>query len=236
MTLPDFDEEDDFIYAPHQGRGQRIDPAIMRMALGAGGVSLAVILVALFYSGFRTGGFGPPPEIAPPAVPLRVAPTSPGGMVVPGVNVPIMSGNLAEFSDTPQLAPQTETPDLSQLDQAAGLTPAPAPPAAAQAASIVPTAQAAGTASTAAAAPPPGMADVPGLVQLAQAPDLAGAMSAWNGLQKQYPAQLKGKTPLILPNGNQWLVRLGGFPSGAAASSFCAGLTAKGANCLVVNN
>jgi hypothetical protein len=226
VSLPEFDEEDDFIYAPNQGRGQRIDPAIMRMALGAGGVSLVVILIALFYSGFRTGGFGPPPEIAPPDVPLRVVPTSPGGMVVPGANVPIMSGNLAQFSATPQLAPQTAAPDISQLDQAAGLTPAAVPPAAAPPA---------GDAVSPPAPPPPGLADVPAMVLLAQTPDLAGAMTAWNGLQKQFPDQLKGRSPLILPSGSQWLVRLGGFPSGAAASSFCAGLVAKGARCSVVS-
>jgi hypothetical protein len=219
------DEDDDFIYAPQRARGQRLDPAITRMALGAGGVSLLVILVALFYSGFRTSGFGPPPEIAPPATPLRVAPTSPGGMMVPGADVPIMSGNTAQFSATPQLAPDDAAPAVNALDQDAGLNQPPAPPVAPAAPATAPPAAPAVTAP-----------NLPALVLLAANSDLASAMTAWSTLQRQFPAQLKGKSPLILPVGSSWQVRLGGFPSSAAASSFCATLTAKGASCAVVTN
>ena len=46
--------------------------------------------------------------------------------MVPGANVPIMSGDMGD-GGTPELAPQAQVPDVAQLDQAAGLNQPPPP-------------------------------------------------------------------------------------------------------------
>ncbi len=222
------DEDDDFFYRPQAAGGQRLDPAISRMALGAGALSLLIILVALGWSGFHAGIFGPPPIINPPDTPLRVAPASPGGLVVPGADVPIMSGDTTS-STPPELAPPGTSPDVAQLNQAAGLNPPPPTPAAAQPAALVPPAL---IPSPAALAQKPG---APAAVQLASTPDEGSAESAWAALQQKFPGLLRGKTPVILPDvvGGQslWRLRLSGFASAGAAQAFCATLTAQGAAC-----
>ena len=245
------DEEGDFFYQPHRASGQRLDPAITRMALGAGGVTVLVILVAFAWSGFHGGGFGPPPVINPPDVPLHVAPTTPGGLVVPGANIPIMSGQ--DNSNTPpQLAPQSQAPNLAELDQAAGLSQP--PPAPAQAATAVPASGAVPPAASGTAATPPPATPVaasanppsaipgpkpsaPPQVQLAAVADEGKAEAAWNTVEKQAPDLLGGKTPIIVPavvNGQSvWRVRVGGFASYADAKKLCDALVAKGVACLV---
>lgn len=234
------DEEEDFFYQPQRDRGQRLDPAITRMALGAGGVTVLVILIAFGWSGFHGGSFGPPPVINPPDVPLRMAPASPGGLVVPGADVPIMSGETSDNA-APQLAPQSQAPNLAQLDQAAGLNQPPPEAAPAAAAPAATPAQPAAPASTAAANPP---AAVPAVqkpvepqVQLAAVVDEGKAEAAWLQVQKKAPDLLGGKTPVILPavvNGQSvWRVRLAGFASADEAKALCAALAAKGVACLV---
>lgn len=222
------DPDDDFLYQPHRERGERLDPALRRMAMAAGGVTLLVIVVTLGWSGFRTGGFGPPPVINPPDTPLRVAPESPGGLVVPGADVPIMSGQTAP-QGAPQLAPSGQAPALAALDQAAGLNqppPTPAPPVAAAPAS-----------QASAPAPMPAQPSVPTDVQLAATPDEPSAAATWASLQKKYPDLLGSKKPVIIPavvNGKSvWRLRVSGFASADEAKSFCAQLTAKGAQCAV---
>ncbi len=237
------DPDDDFLYQPHRARGERLDPALRRMVFAAAGVSVVVIVVALGWSGFRTTGFGPPPVVNPPDTPLRVAPQSPGGLVVPGADVPIMSGQPAA-QGAPQLAPQSQAPDVAQLDQAAGLNqPPPAPPAAAPAATAQPAAgqpapaQAASAPQASATSASAAKPDVPTDVQLAAAPDELSAASTWASLQKKYPDLLADKKPVIIPavvNGQSvWRLRVSGFPSADAAKSFCDQLTAKGAQCAV---
>lgn len=219
-------DDDDFFYQPQGARGQRLDPAIGRMAMAAGGLSLIVIIVALGWSGFHGGSFGPPPVINPPATPLRVAPLTPGGLEVPGADVPIMSGELTA-QGAPELAPDSATPDVAQLDQAAGINQPPpaasAPPAATTAAATPASASPGANASTD--------------VQLAATPDEGSAEAAWLALQKKLPDLLGGKTPVILPavvNGQSiWRLRLAGFANTAAAQAFCAQLSAKGAACTV---
>jgi hypothetical protein len=191
------------------------------MALAAGGVSLLVILVALVWGGIRPGGFGPPPVITAPTKALRVAPANPGGMEVPGADVPIMSGE-DNLSSTPQLAPAASAPALAQLEQAAGLN-QPAPQATPAPAAAPPQAQA-----------PSG----PVGVQLAATVDESGAETVWNQLKQKFPDLLSGKSPNIIPavvNGQSvWRLRLSGFDNADAAKAFCATLTAKGAACTVV--
>jgi hypothetical protein len=251
------DDEGDFFYQPQRAAGQRLDPAITRMALGAGGVTTLVILVAFAWSGFHSGGFGPPPVITPPDLPLRVAPASPGGLVVPGADVPIMSGQDDNNSAPPQLAPQSQVPDVAQLDQAAGLNQPPPTPQAAAPATTPPATPAAtpaqssqpatppaasSSAATPAAANPP--SPVPGSpppaapqIQLAAVADEGKAEAAWTQVQQKAPDLLGSKTPIILPavvNGQSvWRVRVAGFSSPADAKTLCAALTAKGVACIV---
>ncbi len=244
------EDDDDFLYRPHRARGQRLDPAIQRMAMAAGGVSALVIVIAWLWSGIHPYTFGPPPVITPPATPLRVVPAEPGGLVVPGADIPIMSG---EKGDTiPHLAPAGQAPDLAALDQAAGLNqpvqpapgqPSPPAPQTAQAkqaaedmpGSVTPAAsQTPRPGSTAASA-----AQAEGLtaVQLAATNSEAGALAVWTQLQGKFPSLLQGRQPEIIPaivNGQSvWRLRLGGFASAAAAKAFCAQITAQGAACAV---
>jgi hypothetical protein len=209
----------EFSYAARRGR-PAVDPALRRIAFGAGGVSVLVIIIALVWSGEKPGiGFGPPPVILAPAEPLRVAPANPGGLTVPEANEQIMSGDNS--GPPPQLAPAAPAPDLAQLSQAAGLT-APAP-----------------------AAPPPAPAPVAPApvpagdvgVQLASASDEATAAQVWAGLAQKMPDLLGSRQPEIIPtviNGNSvWQLRLSGFADAAAAQAFCAAVSAKGASCTV---
>lgn len=244
MSEPGDDE--DFIYQTHRP-AQPMDQAVRKMVLGAGGVSVLLILVALLWSGVHATGFGPPPIILPPPGPLRIVPTDPGGLTVPGADQQIMSGD-AHSTAPPQLAPAPPTPAVAQLDQDAGvpLTPPPATAAPATAApATAATASAKPAAATAAATPPaaakppppPPPPSGPAQVQLAATADAPGAQSAWAALKQKMPDLLAGKLPLILPavvNGNSvWRLRLGGFANYAEAQSFCAKVIAKGAACAV---
>jgi hypothetical protein len=237
------DGEDDYFYQPQRARGQRLDPAVFRIALAAGGVSLVIVVTAFIWSGFHAGSFGPPPIINPPDVPLRVAPASPGGLVVPGADVPIMSGQ-ADNTGAPQLAPQGQVPDVAQLDQAAGLNQPPPPPTVTAAPAATPAAVATVAPTPALAAPTTAIPAVPakfsGQVQLAATADEGGAEAAWTAAKKKAPDLLAGKNPIILPaviNGQSvWRVRLSGFASAAAAQAFCAQLTAQGTACTVAGS
>jgi SPOR domain len=173
---------------------------------------------------------------------LRVAPASPGGLVVPGADVPIMSGQ-ADSTAAPQLAPQGQVPDVAQLDQAAGLNQPPPPPPV----TAAPAAPAGATVASAVPAPagpagvvPAGPQKFSGQVQLAATVDEGGAEAAWTAAQKKAPDVLVGKNPIILPaviNGQSvWRVRLSGFSSSADALAFCAQLTAKGTACTVAGS
>ncbi|MDD2794481.1 SPOR domain-containing protein [Acidocella sp.] len=223
--------DDEFIYQTHRP-GQPMDQAVRKMVLGAGGVSVLLILVALLWGGVRATGFGPPPVIGPPPGPLRVAPLDPGGLTVPGADQQIMSGDAS--GAPPQLAPATPPPDVAQLDQAAGINqppPSPAPTPASPPASTpsVPTP----TATPASTPAPAG----PAQVQLAATADEAGAQSVWDGLKRKMPDVLAGKSPVILPavvNGKSvWRLRVDGFSTPAAAQAFCTAVAAKGAACTV---
>ncbi len=240
-------DEEDFFYQPQRGQGQRLDPAISRIVLAAGGVTILIIGAAFAWSGFHAGSFGPPPIINPPDLPLRVAPASPGGLVVPGADVPIMSG-LADSNAAPQLAPQGQMPEIAQLDQAAGLNQPPlvaAPPAVVAAVPATVAPPAAGTPSpaalAAAAAAPATLAALPktgpAQVQLAATVDEGGAEAAWDAARRKAPDLLADKNAIILPaviNGaSVWRVRLAGFSSVAAAQALCAQLTAKSVACTV---
>lgn len=244
------DGDDDFLYRPQRAKGQRLDPAIKRIAIAAGSVSAVVIVIAWVWSGIHPYVFGPPPVITPPATPLRIVPTDPGGMEVPEANVPIMSGDSLNNADV-HLASPGEAPDITALDQAAGLAPSnpsanvPAgPQLAANAAdevadtprSITPAvSQTPKPGSTATSA-----AEAEGLssVQLAQAGSEDEILATWVKLQQKFAGVIAGRQPELLPsieNGQSvWRLRLGGFSSAASAHAFCNTLASQGAACSVV--
>ncbi|HQT47656.1 MAG TPA: SPOR domain-containing protein [Acidocella sp.] len=211
-------EEEDFVYHAHRPEPP-MDQAVRRIVLGAGGLSVLVILVALLWSGVRGTGFGPPPVIEAPPGPLRVLPVSPGGLTVPEADETIMSGN--NEAATVHLAPPAPGAEIAQLDQSAGVTP-----------------QAAVAPAAAAVAPVAGQKGGAMDVQLAATGDEPGAEAEWGALQRKMPRLFAGRTPEILPavvNGQSvWRLRLGGFADAAAAQAFCASVTAKGGACRVV--
>lgn len=240
-------DDDDFLYRPRRAKGQRLDPAIKRMAMAAGGVSIVVIVIAWLWSGFHPYTFGPPPVISPPTTPLRIVPEDPGGLEVPEADVPIMSGQ--SISDIqPQLAPAGAVPDITALDQEAGLTPASAlqPPMAQANAddeanpdkpkSLKPamsqTPRPGSTATSAAAAE--GLSSV----ELAAMGSEDAVLGFWVTLQQKFPQLMTGRQPEIFPsiaNGQSvWRLRLGGFTSSAAAQTFCNTVAAQGTACSVV--
>ena len=251
------DSDDDFLYRPHRAKGQRFDPAIKRMAIVAGGVSVVVIIVAWIWSGIHPYTFGPPPEIMPPTTPLRIIPADPGGLEVPEANVPIMSGESLSDADA-HLASPGVAPDITALDQAAGLTP---PPTAAAGQTQVASSSAPSDDADDAddkivdapqsitpalsQAPRPGStatsaAQAEGLtsVQLAETGSEEEILGVWSKLQQKFPGMMSGRQPELLPsivNGQSvWRLRLGGFETAGAAQTFCNTLVAQGASCAVV--
>lgn len=238
--------DDDFLYRPRRAKGQRLDPAIKRMAMVAGCVSAVVILIAWIWSGVHPYAFGPPPIITPPATPLRIVPANPGGLEVPEANVPIMSGESIN-NIQPQLAPAGAPPDITALDQAAGLTPPQSPQQLASAPtdesdnpdkpkSLTPAASQAprpGSIATSAAA-----AEGLSSVELAAMSSEEAVLGIWVKLQQKFPHLMGGRQPEIFPtmiNGQSvWRLRLGGFTSIEAAQAFCSQVTAQGSVCSVV--
>ncbi len=204
----------------YKTRRQRpaVDPAIRRIAIGAGGAAVLVIAVAMVWSGVRPRlGFGPPPEIAAPATPLRVTPADPGGLTVPGANEQIMSGD--ESGPAPTLAQAPPAPALAQLQQQSGvpvLNPALAPAPVADA---------------------PGQDAGPVQVQLAATASKPDAETKWSEFLGKMPNLVGSKKPIFVPamvaGGNIWRLRLGGFADKTAAASFCAQVVAAGGDCTV---
>ncbi len=216
MTDPDF-EIPEFSYSKRR-RKPAFDPMMRQIALAAGGVATLVIVVALVWGGMKPGiGFGPPPVIQAPPGPLRVAPDNPGGLVVPGADQQIMSGQSGAVPDA--LTPATPAPDISAFQ--------PPPPASSPAAApLVPPPK-----------PVPPVIDSKIQVQLAAVVDPAGARTAWARLNSKMPALLSGRTPLyshgFVAGVEFWRLRLGGFTDIGAARQFCAAVKAQGEACTV---
>jgi len=203
----------------YKTRRQRpaVDPAMRRMAIGAGGVAVVVIAVAMVWSGVRPRlGFGPPPEIAAPATPLRVAPADPGGLTVPGANEQIMSGD--DSGPAPTLAPEAPAPALAQLQQQSGVK-VTDPPAASVPAVVV----------------APASDDVE--VQLAAEASQDAAEKTWSEFLGRMPNLVGSRKPIFVPavvNGqNFWRLLLGGFAGKDDAAAFCARVIAAGGDCTV---
>lgn len=229
MNDPEFDIPE-FSYARRR-RQPTFDPLMRRIALGAGGVATLVIVVALLWGGMKPGiGFGPPPVIEAPPGPLRVAPANPGGLVVPGADQQIMSGQTGVTPDA--LAPVTPAPDISAFQ------PPPPPPPPAPAAPVASPPMSPPDASLLAAVPPtPPVVNGKIQVQLAAAVDPAGARAAWARLETKMPGLLSGRAPLyshaMVAGIEFWRLRVNGFADIAAARQFCAEIKAQGGACTV---
>jgi len=227
LTDPEF-EIPEFSYSRRR-RKQAFDPLMRQIALSAGGVATLVILVALVWGGMKPGiGFGPPPVIQAPPGPLRVAPANPGGLVVPGADQQIMSGQSGATPDA--LAPATPAPDISAFQPPPPPPPAPAAPPSAAVTPPVPPA-------VSALVPVPPAADSKIQVQLAAAVDPAGAKTAWTRLNSKMPGLLSGRTPLyshaFVAGVEFWRLRLSGFADIAAARQFCDAVKGQGEPCTV---
>lgn len=246
-------------YASARARSRKIDPETKLMAIIAGGLGIGVIALAMIWSGVHTG-LGPPPIIKPPAGPMRTKPTNPGGLQVPGAHERIMSGGVA--AGPPQLAPASQQPDFSKLDREAAASqpapahtappaaPAPAPPPAAVASLPLPppgqpsqpAALAPLPAAAIAALPPmtaPTQVTTSGAyaVQLAALNSMPKADQAWQTLVARVPDILSTEKPVVVPgvvHGRTFYrLRLDGFATAAAATSFCARLKSRGVTCYI---
>lgn len=239
-------------YASPRLRSGGIDPATRRMAMVAGGLGIAIITLALVWSGVHTG-LGPPPVIKPPPGPMRTAPVHAGGLQVPGAHERIMSGTVA--SGPPKLAPTPPRPDFAKLDREAKQAgsartkpvpsyPAPTQPPASQspsrlAALPLPPPIAPPTPSAASAAPAPAPIQTSGsgpyAVQLAALTSMAKASQAWQTLVARVPDILGGEKPVVVPGKVRgetfYRLRLAGFASASAAATFCARLKSRGVTC-----
>ncbi|MCF3947079.1 SPOR domain-containing protein [Acidiphilium iwatense] len=245
-------------YASPRLRSRGVDSATKRMATVAGGLGIAIILLALVWSGVHTG-LGPPPVVKPPPGPMRTAPVNPGGLQVPGAHEQIMSGTTA--SGPPQLAPTPPPPDFAKLDREAKqaklaqakpgrlrpLPPqaTPAPRNSSQVASLPlpPPVVATPPAPTVAPALPPMYAPTqaastgPYAVQLAALTSMAKANQAWQTLVARVPDILDSEKPLVVPGVIRgetfYRLRLAGFASASAAATFCARLKSRGVTCYI---
>ncbi|MHB1303653.1 MAG: SPOR domain-containing protein [Acidiphilium sp.] len=244
-------------YASPRLRTRGMDRETRRMATVAGGLAVAIVAVALVWSGIHTG-LGPPPVVKAPAGPMRTVPTNPGGLQVPGAHEQIMSGDVA--SGPPQLAPVQAPPDFSKLDQETaeagtdGAKPVsmappktaaalPLPPAPELAPETMPTTQAVKPVPAPASIMPPTSAPQqatsagPHAVQLAALISMRKADAAWQTLVARVPDILGGKQPVVVPGKVRgttfYRLRLGGFASANAAAGFCARLKSRGVTCYI---
>ncbi|MDE2576267.1 MAG: hypothetical protein KGL55_13250, partial [Rhodospirillales bacterium] len=145
----------------------RVDPNTRRLAIIAGGIGAALLVIMGGWT-LIGGGRGGVPVVQAPSGPVRVKPADAGGMQVAGANESILSDRTA--AGEAALAPPPETPALAALKAqeaanakaAAAATLAAAPPPAAET-----PAQASGQTGvqtdsrTAAASPPAAAAPVP---------------------------------------------------------------------------
>ncbi len=245
-------------YASPRLRSGGVDPATKRMATVAGGLGIAIILLALVWSGVHTG-LGPPPVIKPPPGPMRTAPVNPGGLQVPGAHEQIMSGAVA--SGPPKLAPTPPQPDFAKLDREAKqakaaqtkpvlphqvqtpATPAPQGPSRLASLPLPPPPVAAPPTPPAASVLPPMHAPTqaastgPYAVQLAALTSMAKANQAWQTLVARVPDILGSEKPVVVSGMVRgetfYRLRLAGFASASAAAKFCARLKSRGVTCYI---
>lgn len=244
-------------YRTHR-RSAGMDPGTRRLALIAGGIGAAVLLIVGVWaaSGSQSGAV---PVIQAQQGPVRVKPANPGGMQVVGLNTGDALSSDSNGNGT--LAPAPETPDPAALKAqiaaakasrpvaaARPAAPKPAaqavaeltPPAAPVPAAPAPAASAAQTAAPArsAAVRPKAVSAGHGTqVQLAALGSEKAAHAAWAHLQREMPGLLRSRQPEVIRadvNGRTWWrLRTGSFSSIAQASVFCEQVRAKGAGCSI---
>jgi len=205
----------------------RVDPALRRIVLIAGGISVLVIAVALVGgSGRSVWNWGAPPVISPPDEPLRVAPVDPGGLVVPGADEPIMSGQAS--SAPAQLVASGPMPQISQLAAAAGVpmaSPVATPPPV-----VAPVAAPASKSVLAPAAVPVVAKRV--MAALGTRPTTAAAQALWAHLEQTVPGMVTGKSPQLVKVAGGYRVQISGFADLGGAQIFCAVLASQGDACV----
>jgi hypothetical protein len=114
-------------YTPRDYRGEgRIDPNTKRMAIIAGGIGAALLVIMSVWSltGHRHTGV---PVIEADSRPVRVKPVNQGGMEVAGADETILSGGT---DGKAVVAPAPEAPAIAALKATPPQNPAPAPMAA----------------------------------------------------------------------------------------------------------
>ncbi len=227
-------------------RRQGMDPGTRRLALIAGGLGAALIVVV---GGWELLGHGSTtvPVVQAENRPIRLKPDNPGGMQVAGANEDILSGGTE--SATGKLAPPPESPAPQALrappsPAVAAPTPMPAP---AVASSPPPPIASTPTKPVVPAKPsesaPEKRVAVPAgnnaVVQLAAVRSEDAAKSEWERLSKRFPELLSAHHPAFSKIEREgrtlWRVRTGGFVDVPQATSFCEKVRAKGAACSVAD-
>jgi cell division septation protein DedD len=226
-------------------RRQGMDPGTRRLALIAGGLGTALIVVV---GGWELVGNRSTtvPVVQADNRPIRVKPDNPGGMQVAGANEDILSGGAE--SATGKLAPPPEAPAPQALRApppatTAAPTPAPVPvPASPPSIATAPTKAVVApkpTESTPEKRPAAAPAGNGTLVQLAAVRSEDAAKSEWERLSKRFPELLGTHHPAFSKTERDgktlWRVRTGGFVDLPQATSFCEKVRAKGAACSVAD-
>lgn len=241
-------------YRVNRQRGP--EPATQRMMWIAGGLTGALVLIALLWSSVGHHGGGVP-VVQADQRPVRVKPANPGGMQIPGLGADVGSSG---DGTTDKLAPPPETPDpaalAKQVPPPPVATPGPAamaPPSGAASSQVAASPQAAPmtaapvappTATPAAAVPErrvtkaePAAHTGHQAVQLAALVSEAAARQEWDRLARKMPGLFGGHHPLITriehDGHTLWRLRTNGFADDAEARQFCQQVHAKGAGCAV---
>jgi hypothetical protein len=221
-------------------RSHGLDPMTRRLMLIAGGLTAALVVIALLWSSAGHRG-GEVPVVQADPRPLRVKPANPGGMQISGLSADV-SSRADGSSGT--LAPAPETPDPQALAQ-----PAP-PPAPKMVPTVVPALPPPPAIKAAAVAPAPAAPDrrpaAPAAssaaagrreVQLAALTSEAAARQEWDHLVHQMPGLFANRQPIMTRIDHDghtlWRLRTGGFATESAAGQFCQQVRAKGAGCAV---
>ncbi len=219
-----------------------MDPATRRLALIAGGLGGALLVIIGGWSimGHRNTAI---PVIQADSRPIRVKPENPGGMQIAGANEDIMSGGTD--TNGGKLAPPPESPAPQALR-----APPPASPAVVAAPALVPAPATAPTATAKPAAPAEKHLATPApehaapagkgaLVQLAAVSSEEAARTEWQRLEKRMPDLFGRRQPAFSKterNGHTlWRLRTGGFSDVAQATAFCERVRAKGAGCSIAD-
>lgn len=217
-----------------------LDPNTRRMAIFAGGIGGALLLLVGGWSllGHRHAGV---PVIEADSRPLRSKPENAGGLQVAGQNENILTGDT---DGRAALAPAPEAPAPQKLREAAlaaARPPLPRPVAAPPVQTIAlsqpvepkskPAAVPVAAAKPAARSPQ---------VQLAALTTEQAALAAWQRLEKRLPEVFGGRKPAVIKYEHDgktlWRLRTGGFADPAQAASFCDRVKAKGESCTLATS